>query len=648
MITIDFETRSRYSIKGGASRYSLEADVLCLAYQIDDAPVKLWTPDDPDPQDLLDAIATGAPIWAFNVSFEMAIWQNVMVAKHGWPPIPVEQWRCTLAESMAVGLPGSLENVGKALGIESESLKDKDGHRVMLKLSKPRKPTKHNKAEWHSKPEDFQKLYDYCKQDVVAEVAIHHRVPRLNARELSVFHYDKRVNARGVKIDRVLAECVEYLRAEHANRIEPELAKLTEGRVKKSSEVAKIIEELRTYGIDTDTLDQDAVADLLKSTTDPVAKRILEIRQELALSSLDKYTAMLLSAEDDDRMRGTTQYHGAQTGRWAGRIIQPQNMPRGFFTEYDYEYEVIDHLISIIKKRNYQLFMEAISLFGWSFAKTMSSLVRSAIIAEEGKKFIIVDFASVEARGVAWSANEKWLLTALSKQECSYKHMAADIYSVKYDNVTKAQRFTGKQAILGCGYGLGAKKFQTMCAKYNVELELEFCQSVINAYRGKNHCTKKFWYELETAAVNTVATGKAHSAGPYTYWIDGKWLKCRLPAGRDIAYYRPVLVPGKYGKQIEYLGTDISGKPVKTTTWGGKLLENAVQGICRDLLADAMSRLEKRGYTVVLHVHDEIICEVDEGFGSVEEMEAIMCEVPSWADGFPISAEGFESKRYRK
>lgn len=642
-IVLDFETRSRYPIKAGASRYSLDksTDVLCLAYQIDGSPVKLWKPGDEDPHDLFDAIANGAPVWAHNVTFEIAIWQNVMVDRYFWPKIPPRQWRCTMAECMAVGLPSSLENVGLALDIESDSLKDKAGHRVMLKLSKPRKPTKKNKKEWHDKPEDFGKLYEYCKQDVVAEAAIHKRVPRLNNRELSVFHYDKVVNGRGVKIDRALAESAVYLWDEHTTRLNTELDRLTEGRVSKGSEVAKLIAELARYDIYTGELKKATVDELLSGDIDPKARRILEIRKELGLSSVSKYKAMLLSIESDDRIRGCLQYHGAQTGRFAGRLIQPQNFARGMISS---ERE-IEFMVEMVKKRDYDLIGLVSPL---PVGQLLSSLLRSAIIADKGKKLIVADFAAIEARGLAWASGEQWLLQAFRDKTDVYKHMASDIYKVPYSEVTKDQRFYGKTTILGAGYSMGATKFQTFLDTLGVSTTFDFCDKVIKAYRQKNKKIVASWYDTERAAVKAVETGASQHIGPFAYYMECDWLKCRLPAGRSIAYYKPTLVDGKFGKQIRYTGTNISGKPVSTSTYSGKLVENWCQALCRDLLVDAMIRLEKANYTVTLSVHDEIIAEVPEDFGSVEEMEAIMCEVPAWAKGFPISAEGFEARRYRK
>jgi DNA polymerase bacteriophage-type len=643
MIVIDFETRSRCNIKAGASRYSLDpsTECLCLSYKIGNEPVTTWRPGEPDPVDLLCAVHGGDLIWAHNVSFEMAIWANVMVARHDWPPVPLWQWRCTMAECLAAGLPASLESVGLSLQLPSSDLKDKAGHRVMLKMSKPRKPTKKNKKEWHDDQKDFDTLVAYCEQDVVAENAIHHRVPRLNNRELSVFQLDKKINARGVKIDRQLAKTAIGIWDSHTRRLNSEIFAKTKGRVKSANEVARLTRELIHYDLWTGKLRKSDVDAMLQLNIDPPARRLLEIRQELSKSSVSKYKAMLLSAESDDRIRGCLQYHGAQTGRFAGRLIQPQNFARGKLEHQD----EIDFLVDLVKRGNYDL-VRALSPL--PVGELLSSLLRSAIVAEEGHTLLVADFAAIEARGLAWAAGEEWLLEAFRNKSDVYKHMASKIYKVPYDEVTKSQRFYGKTTTLGAGYSMGAPKFLEFLALLGVESSLGFCKTVIDAYRQENKNIVNLWRAAEKAAVATVATGKPHAVGPFVFRLQGEWLKCQMPAGRDINYYRPALVPGKYDKQLTYIGTNKTGKPAMVKTYGGKLVENFIQGLCRDLLVDAMGRLEQAGYTVILSVHDEIICEVPEGFGSIEEMERIMCEVPRWAEHFPISAEGFAAKRYRK
>lgn len=646
MIEIDFETRSRTSIKAGASRYSLDAEIMCLSYQIDGGGVRSWRPGDPDPGDLLDTIEMGDCVYAHNASFEMAIWQNVMVEQYGWPEIMPQQWRCTMAECLALALPPSLENAGEALGLTTT--KDKTGHRLMLKLSKPRKPTKHDKSEWHEKPEDLQRLYDYCDQDVRAESAVYGAVRRLSKREQCVYHFDALVNRRGVMIDRQLAESAVAVWQQYTDKLNAELQDITYGWVQSADSVKVITELLPRIGCPMYSLNKDAVADRLKGSPAepplrPTARRILEVRQELAMSSVAKYTKMLLCVEPDDRIRGCFQFHGAgQTGRWAGRLVQLQNLPRGDFKKTD----DIESLVELVKSQDLSR-IEAESPL--PLGKLLSSLVRSTIVAAPGKKLVVCDFASVEARALAWAADEDWLLTAFREGRDPYIEMAATIYNVPYDKVTKEQRFYGKQVILGAGYSLGASTFQLILQTHGVEASAAFCESVISAYRNKNKKIKSFWYATEKAAVQAVQTGQPKKVGPYTFHINGDWLHCRMPCGRDISYYKPELVPGQYGAQIRFMGVDPqTGKAKRDTTYSGKLVENLTQAVCRDLLVEAMSRLEKAGYTVIGHVHDEVIAEVDENFGSVEEMEEIMSIVPSWASGFPIGAEGFECKRYKK
>lgn len=639
MIHIDFETRSRTSIKAGASRYSLDAEVMCLSYKIDDGEVHSWRPGEPTPNDLLLAIELGDEVWAHNATFEMAIWRNVMVAKFGWPEIQPKQWRCTMATGMALALPSSLENMAEALKLPVQ--KDMAGRRLMLKMSKPRKPTKKDNSEWHEKPEDIQRLREYCNQDVVTEAAIHTVLPPLIKRELSVYHFDAKVNLRGVKIDRELAKAVVHVWDQYTARLNTELDELTFGRVTSSDQVKEITSLIRELGVEIDSLNKESVAALLKTDLPPTVRRVLEIRAELAMSSVAKYKAMLLCAEPDDRIRGCFQYHGAQqTGRWAGRLVQLQNLPRGELKAGD-----IDACTELVKTRD----LDTIELLSpLPLGKLFSSLLRSAIIPESGKRLLVCDFASIEARALAWAAGEEWLLDAFRHGKDAYKEMASTIYSVPYDAVTKEQRFYGKQVILGAGYQLGGTKFRMMLANYGVDASEEFCNTVIEAYRAKNKKIKSLWYATEKAAVNAVRTGQPHRTGPYVFHRKGDWLHARMPCGRDISYYKPELAPGKYGDQVRFLGVGTNGKMQRTSTYGGSLVENLTQAVCRDMLVEAMSRLEKAGYSVVMHVHDEIVCEVPDGFGSIEEMEAIMREVPAWAEGFPVDVEGFECRRYRK
>ena len=639
MIMLDFETRCTVPIKAGASRYSLNAEIMCLSYSIDGGPVKSWAPGEPAPIDLFKAISRGDFLHAHNAAFEQAIWRNVMVAKFGWPAVDDTKWVCTQAECLSVAIPPSLENSAEALELRIK--KDMTGRRLMQRMSKPRKPTKNDKSPWHEKPEQMAALRAYCDQDVLAEAAVHDAIPRLSSRELSVYHFDQRVNRRGVMIDRELVEAVVDVWAQYTRKLNSELRDITFGLVDSADAVKVLTELLPKIGAPVANLTKNSVADALKMDLPPTARRILEIRAELAMSSVSKFDKMLLCIEPDDRIRGCFQYHGAgQTGRWAGRMVQLQNLPRGLLKA-----EQIDPMVELLKTHDLdRVLAEGVLPIG----KLLSSLVRSAIIAPTGKRLIVCDFASVEARGLAWAAGEEWLLEAFRDGKDAYKEMAGAIYERPASEITKDQRFMGKQAVLGCGYSMGAAKFQaSLEGTYGVVVSVDFCQTIVDAYRAKNKMIKAFWYKVERAAVNAVR-GVPSVAGPYQFYVKDKWLRAVLPSGREISYYKPVLRPGKYGDQINFYTVGVNGKIQPSSTYSGKLVENLTQALCRDLLVEAMAKLEKAGYTTVAHIHDEVVLEVDNDFGSVAEVERIMEIVPDWAKGFPIGAEGFECTRYRK
>jgi DNA polymerase len=568
---------------------------MCLSYSLDGGmTVKRWYPGQPLPTDLFEAIARGEPVFAHNATFEINIWRNVMVAKHGWPPVADNQWRCTQSEALAVGLPAGLEKIAE--GMELPVKKDMAGRRLMLRMSKPRKPTKKDPSLWHEKPEDKERLLAYCDQDVLSEIAVHNVVPRLNNRELQVYHYDQKVNRRGIPFDRELAEAALWVWDEHTKELTAELIRITDGQVRSSREVAKMLTFLAGLSIYPPDLKKLSVEEALRGDLPPVARRVLEIRQELALSSVSKYVAVIRSIEDDGRVRGCVQYHAAQTGRWGGRLIQVQNFPRGVLDKSE-----LERIVSLVKRRN----LGAIKLL-MPIGDLLSSLLRSVILAPPGKKLIVSDFASVEARGLAWMAGEDWLLNAFRNKEDAYKVMASEIYSVPVEKVDKAQRFMGKTAVLGCGYQMGGTKFQASLANQGVSVTIAACEQIVKAYRKKNPNISSHWYATEKAAVNAVRTGTRHEIGPFTYHIKGDWLLCRLPAGRDIAYYKPRLVPGKYGPQISYLGVDKTGKLVKTSTYGGKLVEN-------NCISEGTPVLTRRGWVAIERVlkSDEVHDGVD-------------------------------------
>lgn len=640
-VSIDFETKNAKTDirKVGGSRYAQDAEILCLSYSINGGPISTWLPGQLPPYDLIDAIENGATVHAHNAAFERAIWKNVCVGQYGWPP--VAKWRCTMARALYSGLPASLDNVSKAVGVTAK--KDLAGRRVMMQMTKPRKPRKNEPQDavlWYDTPEHYAKLIPYCEQDVRTEMEVASVVMDLTPREWSVYDHDTLVNERGVRIDTQLVHACIKVWNKYTKRLNRELAEATFGALTSASQASKMVDLLSHMGIELEDVKKGTVERvLLDSGLGPVATRMLEIRQELAKSSVSKYKKMVGAVESDGRIRGCFQYHGAQrTGRFSGRLVQFQNLPRGIIDETN-----IDAVIAAILA----LDLDAVMSFG-PIGDVLASMIRCSIIPADGKRLLVCDFSSVEARALAWLAGEKWLLDAFEKNEDPYIHMASSVYGVPYAEVNKSQRFFGKTLVLGAGYGLGAGGLQRQLRNQKIVMSLGECQGLIDAYRAKNPRIKKLWYQVEDAAIQCVRSGRHVRCGKIVFHRRGDWLCVRLPSSRDLHYYKPSLVPGRFGKeQVEFLGTK-EGKVIRETTYGGRAVENVCQAVCRDLLVEAMARLERAGYEVPLHVHDEVACEVPIGFGSIEEMRAIMVQVPTWAEGFPVGAEGFECTRYRK
>jgi len=379
-------------------------------------------------------------------------------------------------------------------------------------------------------------------------------------------------------------------------------------------------------------------------------RTILEIRRSLARSSVAKYDALKRSAGPDNRVRGTTMYHGAGTGRWAGKIFQPHNLPRGTFTDYDIAIELMiaGHLADI-------------DMYYGDPMEVAATLIRPMVAAEPDKILMAADYSSIEARGIAWLAGDEHLLNIFRGEGLIYETAASDVFGVPIDQVTKEQRQIGKVVILACGYQGWVGAFQSMASTYGVYVDDDRAAEIVGAWRNKNQKIVKLWYGLEEAAMFAVKRpGVLGEFKGIKFQVRDKFLVCRLPSGRCLYYRRPglrtkVIPSGREKEVITYHGIDSNTSQwIRIDTYGGKLTENIIQAICRDVLASAITALENTGrYPVVLHVHDEIVCEVPEeavakGDSTLEEMQMIM-ELPlDWSDGFPIKAEGWQGRRFRK
>lgn len=707
--TIDFETRSAADLLDvGAWRYSVDetTEVMCMFYRLpywEEDRVEGWWPAYPElgieeapyPQELMNWIAGGGLVEAHNAFFERVIWLNVMVKRHGWPEVPHESWRCSAAKAAAHSLPRKLEMLCKALGVRQQ--KDEEGAKVMKKMSKPRKPRKAEVLEWLDtqgvlplpakkyrtrvgpsdhpgrfavevdvSPEETRTfvmpifwlctaemltgiLFPYCAQDVRAEESASDALRDLSETETQVYLMDQRINQRGVQIDRVAVTTALDLVGDVFKELNAELVQITDGQILKATQRARILAWLNERGVGITNTQGPTIDEWLKRRDlDPHAYRVLELMRALGRSSTAKYSAFQDYADPADwRARGMLLYHGAGTGRWAGSGPQPHNFPRGDIKNMALAWDVIQTMDVGLIEAFYDDLMTA-----------LSHALRGAIIPGEGKKLVAADYAAIEARVIFWLADEQRALDIFRRGDCIYCDMASDIYGFQViKGVHDAERQMGKQTILGLGFQMGWKKFIDTCAKYGIFLEPEFAQNVVNLYRKKYWRVAKMWSDQEKAAIEAVRSKRTIRCGRIQWRVVDRFLYCKLPSGRLLAYPDPIIgkkpLPWDASKLVDvltFMGVDTYTKKwVRQETYGGTLVENIVQATARDLMADAMLRCEETGvYDVVLSVHDELIMEVPADQGSVKELEALMSQVPEWADGCPVKAEGWQGPRYKK
>jgi DNA polymerase len=664
ILHLDFETFSECDLRrSGAYAYAMHpsTDILCAAWRFDDEPVRLWKPGQPQP--------CGDEPWpddvrivAHNAAFERLIWKHVATLRYGWPAPPDDAFWCTAAEAANLGLPRDLEGAGIALGATVQ--KDPTGRRVMLKLSQPRRVTKADaRTRWTPEmaPEDFDHLYRYCVQDVEAECAIGGMMRPISERERALYLLDQKINDRGVKIDRALiAAALAVVEAEQT-RLNREIAQATGGAVTACTQAARIVDWLKANDLEVDSVAGHVLKDML-ATDIPgdTARAVLLLRQEAAKSSTAKLKAMLNAACPDDRIRGSLLYYGAaRTGRWSGRLHQPQNYPRGDEAITAHADEAVAMILAGAT--------DAMRLGFGSPLDVVSSCLRPCMVAEDGHDLMCPDFSNVEGRGLAWLAGEEWKLQAFRDFDAG---TGPDLYKVTYgrsvgvpvDQVDKAGRQRGKVIELACGYQGWVGAFQTFAKLYGLKMPDEEAAQLAGAWRDAHPRTKAFWFALNDAALAAVANpGRKYSAGAITYLRQDGWLWCRLPSGRVLAYANPSIARNDRGEDaVHYWGVPNPAKPipqdgVSTRRWarlsayGGLLAENVTQAMCRDLLAEAMLRLDAAGYPVVLTCHDEIIIEAAHNFGSPAEVRQIVSEVPAWATGFPIAVGSIHrARRYSK
>jgi DNA polymerase bacteriophage-type len=633
-ISIDFETYSECDIKtAGGYNYAAHptTEVICMAWAIDGEEPQLWTPDVPFPTRLYEALESGAEVWAWNAAFERAIWHHCLRKQRG-VQIEPHQWNDTAALAAILALPRALGQCAQVLGVSEQ--KDTRGRYLIQRLCQP------YRGERRRDPELLEELYAYCKQDVRTERAIKNLLlpyKPMSATERQVWLLDQEINWRGLGIDVANVENAIDLIFQTAHRLNARAQEISGGVLPDVGSRQRVMAWAQSRGYTLTGYDKAAVLEALADPALPDdVRQVLEIRQTMGKASTSKYQSMLNLAGADSRARGVFSYHGAQTGRWAGRGFQPQNLPRPAFKD-------TDNCISLFGQRDPDIIE---TLYGDPMV-ALSSALRGMIVPAKGNRLIVSDFSAIEARVLAWLADEQGPLDVFRAGGDIYCHAATEIYGRTITEDDKDERQIGKVAVLALGYQGGVGAFQTMAKAYRVEVADELADEIKVKWRKAHPKIVRFWYALEAAATSAVRhKGHDFEAGPVTFRVVGDFLFAKLPSGRRLAYYKPRIT----GDKLEFWGTDskLGGRWAQLSTYGGKLCENVTQAVARDLLAEAMLRLEANGYRVVASIHDEIICEMPKGAGDLATMEQLMCELPDWATGLPMAAEGFECERYRK
>ena len=634
--SIDFETRSAISLPDlGLDNYanSDTTEVLCIAFGLQPNNIQVYGPTNPALKPLLKHIEKGGKIAAWNAMFEYAIWNCVCVPKYGWPELKLEQCIDTMAVAAANNIPQALDDAG--VFMNSEHQKDTRGRYLIQNLCKP------VKGSFNEDPELLKELFIYCAQDVRTEMAIGRELTPLTAAEQAVWTLTQRVNLRGVPVDPTELQNAVSAVEKAQEAIDLDCLAITGCKPSERAKLKAWIDPQLKKPLDD--LTAKTVTKMLANTNLPdLVRKALELRQDGSQTSVAKY-AKMLEIQRDGKIRNTLVYHGASTGRWASRGgLNLQNIARPSLEDMEIEAAIP------------RVFNEGIGTM-----QELSSLVRSAIVAPKGKTFVDVDFSSIENRVGVWLADQEDKIEMFRQGLDEYKTFAStSLYKVPYDEVTKDQRQVAKSAVLGAMFGQGAKGLVKYAEGMGVVMEEGDAQKAVTNYRSSYENVKNLWYACERAAMNAIKNpGVKQAAGTkLTLQCVKNVLWMHLPSGRKICWQRPEveLCPTPWGDQRN--GVTVHSQNTYTRGWGrnnligSSIFQSAVQATARDFLAVAMINLEQAGYDVINCIHDEVLLLVEEqsAESALADVTKIMVQSPAWAPDFPLAAEGWHSKRYRK
>ena len=652
-IHLDLESYSEADIKKvGAYRYAEDpsTEILMVGYAIGDEPEGIWFPRrELMPWGLAVALADEAnTVHAFNAAFERVMFKHVLPDVHAL--IAPERWRCTAIEAYALSFAGGLDSVAAQIGLPVS--KDPRGRKLIERFSK-RQPKGRKVPRWdeHNDPEGFAEFAAYCMQDVRVEREVSRWVAsRYNLSPLELYHtlqLDAAIESRGVAIDLGLVDAARALRDVEYDRIDQALTLLT-GLANPNSP-SQLLEWLHRTGTHLDDLQAENIDALLRGgcTIDPHARRVLELRRQRSLSSVSKLDALARATGADGRLRGTLQTRGAsRTGRYAGRIFQPQNLPRGAG-------EKADELIEVVKQGDRD---EVMRVSGTGVIESLSSVIRGCVVPSSVDKLLVTcDYSSIESRVLGWLSGCTRVIETFATGRDTYKDFAMIIFGVPYDEVTKKQRSYAKPPVLGCGYRLGGKGLVAYAHGMGVTMLESDATIMVSKYREAYPEIPKFWYWIEGATMEAM-TGKVVTGYRMQVWVEAGFLWLQLPSGRRLSYYRPevrdMMMPWGTSKPcLSYMGQDS-----RTRQWrriqahGGILTENIIQAIAYDVLVVGLNRCAQRGLDIVMHVHDEIVVEADaaNAEATLALMRDEMSRSPLWAPDLLLDAAGFTTYHYRK
>lgn len=652
-LSIDIETKSSVDIgKAGLYRYAQSDDfeILLFAYRYGNEDVQIidLAQGEKIPDKIVEDLRNPQIVkHAYNAAFEWYCMNKV-----GYET-PLCQWKCTMIHGLYCGYTAGLDATGKAIGLPQDKRKLTTGKALIRYFCAPCKPTKNNgKRTWNlpkHAPEKWELFKEYCKQDVVTESAILRRLDAFPVpeEEETLWQMDIRMNAFGVKVDTALISGALQINDHSTELLENEARAIT-GLQNPNSSV-QLLDWIHDNGVEMDNLQKVTVTEKLSDDLPDDVRRALEIRQQLGKTSIKKYVAMDTAKGKDDRVRGLTQYYGAnRTGRWAGRLVQMQNLPRNYI-------KTLDYARKLVKDRNYG----GIKLLYGNVPDTLSQLIRTAFIPSEGNKFVVADFSAIEARVIAWLAGETWVNEVFATHGKIYEATASQMFHVPIEKIAKgnpeyALRQKGKVATLALGYQGGANALIAMGA-LNTGLSEEELPDIVHRWRNANPRIRDLWYAVEEAALLVMQTAQPQAIYNLIFNLESdivygqNFLTVQLPSGRKLYYPRPFLKENQFGKLAIHYYTvgQQTRKWEVTSTYGGKMTENIVQAIARDCLVETLRRIDAKGLQVVFHVHDEVIIDAPMGT-TVDEICDLMAEPIPWAPGLILKGAGFESKYYMK